>query len=34
VGDNKKIREQVGWKPEIPIERSLEELVKYWRQHL
>lgn len=33
VGDNRKIREEVGWTPEIPIKRSLEELVEYWRQH-
>ncbi len=34
VGDNRKIRETIGWKPEIPMERTLEELLGYWRQHL
>jgi len=31
VGDNRKIKEEIAWEPKIPIERSLEELLKYWR---
>jgi GDP-4-dehydro-6-deoxy-D-mannose reductase len=31
VGDNQKIREEISWEPKIPLERSLEELLDYWR---
>lgn len=32
LGDNKKIREETGWTPEIPLEQSLEDLLNHWRQ--
>ncbi len=32
VGDNTKIRKTVGWKPEIPLERTLKETLDYWRK--
>ena len=32
VGDNSRIREEVGWRAEIPIERTLADLLEYWRQ--
>ena len=34
VGDNKKIREEISWEPRIPMERSLEELLDYWRSRI
>ncbi len=34
VGDNRKIKEEVSWEPKIPIERSLQELLDYWRQKI
>lgn len=34
VGDNSRIRKEVDWEPKIPIERTLEELLGYWRQHI
>ena len=34
AGDNRKIREEIDWEPEIPVERSLEELLDYWRERI
>lgn len=34
VGDNKKIKEALSWEPHIPLERSLKELLEYWRQRI
>lgn len=31
VGDCKKFRKATGWKPEIPFEKTLEDLLNYWR---
>lgn len=31
VGDNQKIKKEIGWTPEIPLERSLRDLLEYWR---
>jgi GDP-4-dehydro-6-deoxy-D-mannose reductase len=33
VGDNTKIR-KLGWEPKIKIEKTLEDILKYWRQNL
>lgn len=30
VGDTSKIRSKTGWKPEIPIEKTLTDLYQYW----
>ena len=32
IGDCKKFREATGWKPEIPFEKTLEDLLNYWRE--
>lgn len=32
LGDNTKFSRQTGWKPEIPLERTLEDLLNYWRE--
>lgn len=33
-GDSAKFREKTGWKPEIPFEKTLEDLLNYWREHV
>ena len=32
VGDCTKIREQIGWRPEISFEQSLQDVLDYWRE--
>jgi len=32
LGDNTKIFQATGWKPEIPFEKTLEDVLNYWRQ--
>ena len=34
VGDNRKIKAETSWKPEIPLRKSLGDLLDYWRQKL
>lgn len=31
LGDNSKFIAQTGWKPEIPFEKTMEDLLNYWR---
>ncbi|MCL5038016.1 MAG: GDP-mannose 4,6-dehydratase [Chloroflexi bacterium] len=31
LGDATKLRELTGWKPEIPFEKTLEDILNYWR---
>lgn len=31
-GDSSKFREKTGWKPEIPFEKTMEDLLNYWRE--
>jgi len=31
-GDCSKFRQQTGWKPEIPFEKTMEDLLNYWRE--
>jgi GDP-4-dehydro-6-deoxy-D-mannose reductase len=31
LGDRSRILDEVGWAPEIPIERTLADLLEYWR---
>jgi GDP-4-dehydro-6-deoxy-D-mannose reductase len=32
LGDPTRIREELGWAPEIPIERTVDDLLEYWRR--
>lgn len=34
VGDNTKFRKKTGWKPEIPFEKTMEDLLNYWRERV
>ncbi len=34
VGDNRKIKSDVGWQPEIPIDKTLADLLDWWREKL
>jgi GDP-4-dehydro-6-deoxy-D-mannose reductase len=31
LGDNSKIRRDCGWRPRISIEKTLEDILNYWR---
>jgi GDP-4-dehydro-6-deoxy-D-mannose reductase len=31
VGNPSRIRSELGWRPEIPLERTLDDLLEYWR---
>jgi GDP-4-dehydro-6-deoxy-D-mannose reductase len=32
LGDNSKIKKETSWEPEIPIEKTLQDLLEYWRK--
>ncbi len=32
LGDNSKLRADTGWKPEVPLETSIDRILNYWRQ--
>ncbi len=32
IGDSSKFRKKTGWKPEIPFEKTMEDLLNYWRE--
>ena len=32
LGDPSRIREELGWAPEIPLERTVDDLLEYWRK--
>ncbi|MCX6802577.1 MAG: GDP-mannose 4,6 dehydratase, partial [Candidatus Diapherotrites archaeon] len=34
VGSNAKLRKATGWKPEIKLEKTLSDLVEYWKSEL
>ncbi|PJA19405.1 MAG: GDP-mannose 4,6-dehydratase, partial [Candidatus Diapherotrites archaeon CG_4_10_14_0_2_um_filter_31_5] len=34
LGDSTKFRKQTGWKPEIPFEKTMEDLLNYWREKI
>ena len=33
-GDSSKFRAKTGWKPEIPFEQTLRDLLDYWRKKI
>jgi GDP-4-dehydro-6-deoxy-D-mannose reductase len=33
-GDSTKFREKTGWKPEIPFEQTLKDILEYWRKRV
>jgi GDP-4-dehydro-6-deoxy-D-mannose reductase len=34
LGDNNKIERETSWRPDIPIEKTLRDLLEYWRQRV
>jgi GDP-4-dehydro-6-deoxy-D-mannose reductase len=34
VGDNRKIKDSIGWEPEISLEKTLEDLLNFWRDKI
>jgi GDP-4-dehydro-6-deoxy-D-mannose reductase len=34
VGDSSKFRQQTSWQPEIPFEKTMEDLLNYWRERV
>ena len=34
LGDNSKFCEKTGWKPKIPFEKTLEDILDYWRENI
>ena len=34
IGDNTKFVQKTGWKPEIPFEKTMEDLLNYWRERV
>ncbi|OGZ71089.1 MAG: GDP-mannose 4,6-dehydratase [Candidatus Staskawiczbacteria bacterium RIFCSPLOWO2_01_FULL_33_9] len=34
LGDNTKFKKQTGWQPKIPFEKTMEDLLNYWREIL
>jgi GDP-4-dehydro-6-deoxy-D-mannose reductase len=33
-GDASKIEKMVGWRPEIPFEKTLEDTLQFWRERV
>jgi GDP-4-dehydro-6-deoxy-D-mannose reductase len=31
VGDGSRLEREVGWRPEIPLDRTLDDLLTFWR---
>jgi len=34
LGESRKIKKETSWKPEIPLEKTLRDLLEYWRQRV
>jgi GDP-4-dehydro-6-deoxy-D-mannose reductase len=32
-GDPTRLQRATGWKPEIPLDQTLADVLEYWRQH-
>lgn len=33
VGDPSRLRDELGWTPQIPLEQTVDDLLEYWRNH-
>jgi len=33
LGNPARLRAELGWTPQIPIEQTLDDLLEYWRSH-
>jgi GDP-4-dehydro-6-deoxy-D-mannose reductase len=31
LGDPSRLRDELGWTPEIPLDQTLDDLLEYWR---
>ncbi|HEX6217173.1 MAG TPA: hypothetical protein VFZ38_20210, partial [Vicinamibacterales bacterium] len=34
LGDRSRIQNDTGWTPQIPLERTVDDLLAYWRQQI
>jgi len=34
LGENQKVKKETSWKPEIPLKKSLSDLLEYWRKRV
>ncbi|MEM1202380.1 MAG: GDP-mannose 4,6-dehydratase [Acidobacteriota bacterium] len=34
IGDSSKFRADTGWEPQVPLEKTLQDIVDYWRQRI
>ena len=34
IGDSSKFRRDTGWEPLVPLEKTLSDILDYWRRHL
>jgi GDP-4-dehydro-6-deoxy-D-mannose reductase len=34
VGDSTRLRAETGWAPQIPLDRTLDDLLDYWRDRV
>ena len=34
IGDNSRIKTDLGWEPRIPFEKTLNDLLEYWREKI
>ena len=32
LGDPRRLRDELGWRPAIPLEQTLDDILQYWRQ--
>jgi GDP-4-dehydro-6-deoxy-D-mannose reductase len=34
IGDNTKFRKQTGWRPKVPFDQTLSDILDYWRERI
>jgi GDP-4-dehydro-6-deoxy-D-mannose reductase len=34
IGDNTKFTKQTGWRPEVPFDQTLSDILDYWRERI